>query len=34
MLVLKKGKIVETGNHGSLLKQFPDGLYAKLILKE
>jgi ATP-binding cassette subfamily B (MDR/TAP) protein 1 len=31
ILVLKKGKIVEDGNHDTLLREHPDGLYAKLV---
>jgi ABC-type glutathione transport system ATPase component len=31
ILVMKKGKIVEKGNHSSLLKEFPSGIYAKLV---
>lgn len=31
ILVLKKGKLVEEGNHETLLKEFPTGTYAKLV---
>lgn len=31
ILVLKKGSIIETGNHDSLLKDFPNGVYSKLV---
>jgi len=31
IIVLKKGKIVETGNHDSLLRDYPDGTYSKLV---
>mmetsp|Transcript_50155 Transcript_50155/g.68522 ORF Transcript_50155/g.68522 Transcript_50155/m.68522 type:complete len:586 (-) Transcript_50155:1434-3191(-) len=31
ILVMKKGKVIEKGNHDSLLKDFPTGLYAKLV---
>ena len=31
IIVLKKGKIVEDGNHSSLLKDHPRGTYAKLV---
>lgn len=31
IIVLKKGKIVEVGNHDTLLKQHPNGTYAKLV---
>ena len=30
IVVLKKGKLVEDGNHDSLLREKPDGVYAKL----
>jgi len=28
---LKKGKLSEVGNHDSLLRDYPDGIYAKLV---
>lgn len=31
IIVLKKGKIVEDGDHISLLKNYPRGTYAKLV---
>jgi ABC-type multidrug transport system fused ATPase/permease subunit len=31
ILVMKKGKITEKGNHDSLLRDFPNGVYAKLV---
>ena len=31
ILVMKKGKIVEIGNHDSLLDDHPNGIYAKLV---
>ena len=31
IIVLKKGKIVEVGNHDTLLRQHPNGTYAKLV---
>lgn len=34
ILVMKKGKIVEIGNHDSLLKNYPDGTYAKLVKQQ
>jgi ABC-type transport system involved in cytochrome bd biosynthesis fused ATPase/permease subunit len=34
ILVLKKGKIVESGNHDSLLKEFPNGTYAMLVRQQ
>lgn len=34
ILVMKKGKIIEKGNHDSLLRDFPTGLYAKLVKEQ
>jgi len=34
ILVMKKGKIIEKGNHDSLLRDFPTGLYAKLVREQ
>lgn len=34
ILVLKKGIIKEDGNHRSLLKEFPNGVYAKLVSQQ
>jgi len=34
ILVLKKGVIVENGNHDSLLSEFPNGVYAKLVSQQ
>ncbi len=31
IIVLKKGKLTEVGNHESLLRDYPDGVYAKLV---
>lgn len=31
IIVLKSGNIVEIGNHKSLLADFPQGIYAKLV---
>ena len=31
IVVMDKGKIVEVGNHGTLLKDYPDGIYAKFV---
>lgn len=31
IIVLKKGVIVEDGTHNSLLKDYPNGTYAKLV---
>lgn len=34
IVVLKEGKIVEEGNHKSLLKQYPEGVYSTLVAKQ
>lgn len=34
ILVLKKGVIVEDGNHDSLLRDYPNGVYAKLVSQQ
>ena len=34
ILVLKKGAIVEDGNHDYLLKTYPNGVYAKLVSQQ
>lgn len=31
IIVLKKGKLTESGNHESLLRDYPTGVYAKLV---
>ena len=31
IIVMKKGKIVEEGNHNSLLQNYPEGIYAKFV---
>ena len=31
---MKKGKISEIGNHESLLREHPDGVYAKLVRQQ
>lgn len=31
IIVMNKGKIDEIGNHDSLLKDFPTGIYAKFV---
>ena len=31
IIVLKKGKLTEEGNHDSLLRDYPNGVYAKLV---
>ena len=31
IIVMNKGKIAEQGNHESLLKNFPSGIYAKFV---
>ena len=30
IIVMKKGRIAEDGNHESLLRDYPNGVYAKL----
>lgn len=34
IIVMKKGKVVETGNHTSLLKNYPNGIYAMLVKQQ
>ncbi len=34
ILVMKKGKIIETGNHDSLLRDFPNGTYSQLVAQQ
>lgn len=34
ILVLKKGEIVEDGDHDTLLKVYPNGVYAKLVSQQ
>ena len=34
ILVLKKGSIVEDGTHDSLLRDFPEGTYSKLVSQQ
>ena len=31
IMVMKKGKLVEEGNHDTLLKNFSAGVYSKLV---
>jgi len=31
---MKKGKIIEEGDHTSLLVNYPNGLYAKLVKEQ
>ena len=31
LIVMKKGKIIEHGNHESILRDYPKGTYAKLV---
>lgn len=31
IIVMKKGKIIEDGDHDSLLRDYPEGVYAKLV---
>lgn len=34
ILVMKKGKIIETGNHETLLRDYPTGTYALLVKQQ
>lgn len=34
ILVLKKGSIVEDGDHETLLRVFPNGVYSKLVSQQ
>ena len=34
IIVLKKGKLTEIGNHESLLRDFPAGVYSKLVKQQ
>mmetsp|Transcript_42048 Transcript_42048/g.30262 ORF Transcript_42048/g.30262 Transcript_42048/m.30262 type:complete len:137 (-) Transcript_42048:2454-2864(-) len=34
ILVMKSGKIVEKGSHDTLLRDFPEGTYAKLVREQ
>lgn len=34
IIVLKKGKLTEVGNHDSLLREHPNGTYAKLVKQQ
>jgi ABC-type multidrug transport system ATPase subunit len=34
IVVLKKGKIAEIGTHETLLQQYPNGVYAKLVKQQ
>ncbi len=34
IIVLKKGKLTESGNHDSLLRDYPTGVYAKLVRQQ
>ena len=31
IIVMKKGRIIEDGNHFSLLANFPEGVYSNLV---
>lgn len=31
IIVMNKGKIVETGDHDTLLKDYPEGIYQKFV---
>ncbi len=32
--MLKKGKLTEVGNHETLLRDYPEGVYAKLVKQQ
>jgi ABC-type multidrug transport system fused ATPase/permease subunit len=34
IIVLKKGVLTEVGNHDSLLREHPNGVYAKLVRQQ
>ena len=34
IIVLKKGKLTEIGTHDTLLREHPDGVYAKLVKQQ
>ena len=34
IIVLKKGKLTELGTHSTLLRDFPTGVYAKLVKQQ
>ena len=34
IIVMQKGKIIEQGNHDFLIKNFPNGLYAKFVKEQ
>ena len=34
IIVLKKGMLTEVGNHDTLLRDFPTGVYAKLVKQQ
>ncbi len=34
IIVMSKGKIVETGNHHTLLENYPSGIYAKFVKEQ
>jgi ATP-binding cassette subfamily B (MDR/TAP) protein 1 len=34
IIVMNKGKIVETGNHQSLLDNYPNGIYSKFVREQ
>jgi ABC-type multidrug transport system fused ATPase/permease subunit len=31
---MKKGKIIEEGDHDTLLRNYPDGIYAKFVKEQ
>ena len=34
IIVLKKGKLTEIGNHETLLRDYPTGVYSKLVRQQ
>jgi ABC-type multidrug transport system fused ATPase/permease subunit len=34
IMVMNKGKIVEVGNHKSLLENYPNGIYSSYVKKQ
>ena len=34
IIVMEKGRIIEEGNHNTLLRDFPNGTYAKFVREQ
>jgi len=34
IIVMQKGKIIEVGNHETLLEDYPEGTYAKFVKEQ